>query len=188
MRQCEDQSDSALKLPAEPPTEDFVQLFTKWQRRLFLFILAQVPHLVDAEEVLQETNLVIWRKSHTFRPGTNFYGWCCRIAVLEVLKHRERHRRSAVPLSDEFIEVIAREARENVEPLEERRRALLACLGRLAPADRELIRLRYAPSETGKGLARKLGRPANSVYQSLSRIRRALLECVKRRLAAEAQT
>ena len=77
---------------------------------MFLFILAQVPHLVDAEEILQETNLVIWRKSHTFQAGTNFYGWCCRIAVLEVLKHRERHRRSAVPLSDEFLEVIAREA------------------------------------------------------------------------------
>jgi RNA polymerase sigma-70 factor, ECF subfamily len=187
MRQCEDQSDSALQLPIAP-ADEFVQLFTKWQRRLFLFILAQVPNLVEAEEILQETNLVIWRKSHTFRPGTNFYGWCCRIAVLEVFKHRERRRRSAVALSDSFLESIALEARENVEVLEERRRALLACLSRLAPADRELIRQRYAPSETGKSLARKLGRPANSVYQSLSRIRRALMECVKRRMAAEAQT
>jgi RNA polymerase sigma-70 factor (ECF subfamily) len=131
---------------------------------------------------------VIWRKSHTFRPGTNFYGWCCRIAVLEVLKHRERHRRSAVPMSDSFLEVIAREAEDNVEVLEQRRQALLLCLNRLAPADRELIRLRYAPNESGKSLARKLGRPQNSVYQSLSRIRRALLECVNRRLAAEAHS
>jgi RNA polymerase sigma-70 factor (ECF subfamily) len=36
-------------------------------------------------------------------------------------------------------------------------------------------------------VARQLGRPANSVYQSLSRIRRTLLDCIKRRLAAEAQ-
>ena len=53
MGQRDDQSDSALKLPVAP-AEDFVQLFTKWQRRLFLFILAQVPNLVDAEEILQE--------------------------------------------------------------------------------------------------------------------------------------
>jgi RNA polymerase sigma-70 factor, ECF subfamily len=185
MGQRDDHSDSALQLPVAP-AEDFVQLFTKWQRRLFLFILAQVPNLVDAEEILQETNLVIWRKSHTFQAGTNFYGWCCRIAVLEVLKHRERQRRSAVALSDSFLEVIAAEARDNADDLEDRRQALLLCLSRLAPADRELIRLRYAPAETGKSLAQKLGRPANSVYQSLSRIRRALLECVKRRLAAEA--
>ncbi len=132
---------------------------------------------------------MIWRKSHTFRPGTNFYGWCCRIAVLEVFKTASADGGAPLRSSDSFLEVESRSKRaENVEVLEERRRALLACLSRLVPADRELIRQRDAPSETGKSLARKLGRPANSVYQSLSRIRRALMECVKRRMAAEAQT
>jgi len=90
-------------------------------------------------------------------------------------------------LSEAFVEAVAREAQESVEALEERRRALLACLARLAPSDRDLIRRRYAPGASGKTVARQLGRPANSVYQSLSRIRRTLLECIKRRLAAEAQ-
>jgi RNA polymerase sigma-70 factor, ECF subfamily len=183
---AEDESDSAVQIP-QAPSDEFVQLFTKWQRRLFLFILAQTPNPVEAEEILQETNLVIWRKSHTYRPGTNFYAWGCRIAVLEVLKFRDRRRRQAALLSDTFVEVVAREAQERVDQLEERRRALLACLGRLAPSDRELIHRRYAPGETGKSVARALGRPANSVYQSLSRIRRTLLDCIKRRLAAEAQ-
>jgi RNA polymerase sigma-70 factor (ECF subfamily) len=186
MNRAEDGSDSAVKIP-QAPSDEFVQLFTKWQRRLFLFILAQAPNPVEAEEILQETNLVIWRKSHTYREGTNFYAWGCRIAVLEVLKFRDRRRRQAIILSDAFVEAIAREAEDNVESLEERRHALLACLARLAPSDRDLIRRRYAPGETGKTVARQLGRPANSVYQSLSRIRRTLLECIKRRLAAEAQ-
>ena len=123
----EDNSDSALQIPLAP-TDEFVQLFTKWQRRLFLFILAQVADLADAEEILQETNLVIWRKSSTYTLGTNFYAWSCRIAVLEVLKHRERRRRNTVHLSPQFVEMIAREARENVDALEERRQALLRCL------------------------------------------------------------
>ena len=92
-------------------------------------------------------------------------------------------------MSDSFLEVHrAGSPRERRIRWKNGGSALLVCLARLAPADRELIRLRYAPSETGKSLARKLGRPANSVYQSLSRIRRALLECVKRRLAAEAHS
>jgi RNA polymerase sigma-70 factor (ECF subfamily) len=181
----DDRSDSAVIVPAAP-ADEFVQLFTKWQRRLFLFILAQVPNPGDAEEILQETNLVIWRKSQMFQLGTNFYAWCCRIAVLEVLKHRERRRRDGVHLSAEFVEIIAREAEENLEWLESRRQALLTCLARLAPADRELIRSRYAAGQNGKNVAKTLGRPANSVYQSLSRIRHTLLECIKRRLAAEA--
>jgi RNA polymerase sigma-70 factor (ECF subfamily) len=184
MNGADDGSDSAVQIP-QAPSDEFVQLFTKWQRRLFLFILAQAPNPVEAEEILQETNLVIWRKSHTFREGTNFYAWSCRIAVLEVLKFRDRRRRQASLLSEVFVEAIAREAEESVESLEERRRALLACLGRLAPSDRELIRQRYASGATGKSVASQLGRPANSVYQSLSRIRRTLLECITRRLAAE---
>jgi RNA polymerase sigma-70 factor (ECF subfamily) len=186
MNRADDNPDSAVQIP-QAPSDEFVQLFTKWQRRLFLFILAQAPNPVEAEEILQETNLVIWRKSHTYREGTNFYAWCCRIGVLEVLKFRDRRRRHAAILSEAFVEAIAREAEESVESLEERRRALLACLARLVPADRELIRQRYAPGATGKSVARQLGRPANSVYQSLSRIRRTLLDCIKRRLAAEAQ-
>ncbi len=186
MNRADDGSDSALQLP-QAPSEGFVQLFTKWQRRLFLFILAQAPNPIEAEEILQETNLVIWRKSHTFREGTNFYAWGCRIAVLEVLKFRDRRRRHTAILSEAFVETIAREAEENVEALEDRRRALLACLGRLPPSDRELIRQRYAPGATGKSVASQLGRPANSVYQSLSRIRRTLLDCITRRLAAEGQ-
>ncbi len=186
MNRAEDGSDSAVKIP-QAPSDEFVQLFTKWQRRLFLFVLAQAPNPVEAEEILQETNLVIWRKSHTYREGTNFYAWGCRIAVLEVLKFRDRRRRQALLLSDAFVEAIAREAEDSVESLEERRSALLACLARLAPSDRDLIRRRYAPGETGKTVARQLGRPANSVYQSLSRIRRTLSDCIKRRLAAEAQ-
>ena len=101
MTGAEDDSDSAVPIP-QAGNEDFVQLFTKWQRRLFLFILAQAPNPVEAEEILQETNLVIWRKSHTYTPGTNFYAWCCRIAVLEVLKSRDRRRRQATLMSEVF--------------------------------------------------------------------------------------
>jgi RNA polymerase sigma-70 factor (ECF subfamily) len=107
--------------------------------------------------------------------------------VLEVLKFRDRRRRYASLLSDAFVETIAREAADNVDALEERRRALLTCLGRLAPSDRELIRRRYATGATGKSVAEQLARPANSVYQSLSRIRRTLMDCITRRLAAEGQ-
>jgi RNA polymerase sigma-70 factor (ECF subfamily) len=65
---------------------------------------------------------------------------------------------------------------------------LLQCLQKLKARDRELIQQRYAPGESGKHLAGALGRPANSVYQSLGRIRRTLWECIQRRLSAESAT
>lgn len=74
---------------------------------------------------------------------------------------------------------------EQVDELESRRLALKHCLGKLRDKDRDLIESRYAPGERGKDLASQIGRPANSVYQSLGRIRRTLMECIQRQLAVE---
>ncbi|MCH7988613.1 MAG: sigma-70 family RNA polymerase sigma factor [Planctomycetes bacterium] len=178
-----EESDSSLAIAA--PEADFVQLFTKFQRRIYLFILFKVPSPFDADEILQETNLVIWQKCDQFRMGTNFLAWACQIATFEVLKFRDRNRRNRLYFSDEFIEQIGEAALDDAEHLEERRNALVSCLGKLREKDQELIQYRYAPGETGINLARRLGRPANSVYQSLGRIRRTLLECINRRLRAE---
>lgn len=169
-----------------PPDEEFVHLFTQAQRRLFLFILAQVPNPADAEEILQETNVIIWRKRAAFRLGTNFFAWACRIASYEVLKFRDRRRRDRLRFSNEFVERIAAEVISGADNFEERQRALAGCLKKLRPKDCELIQRRYAPGETGQSVAAMLGRPVNSVYQSLGRIRRTLLDCVRRHLAIEA--
>jgi RNA polymerase sigma-70 factor, ECF subfamily len=171
---------------SQPPSAEFVQLFTRHQRRLYIYILAQVPSPVDAEEILQETNIIIWRKCEQFEMGTNFLAWASRIAKFEVLKFRDRNRRDRLYFSDTFIEQVADEALVASDQLELRRSALIHCLGKLREKDRELIQQRYAPGENGKSVADVLGRPVNSVYQSLGRIRRTLMECIHRRLAVEA--
>jgi len=167
------------------PSGEFVQLFTHHQRRLFLYILSQVSNPVDAEEILQETNVVIWSKCAKFQPGTNFLAWVSQIANFEVMKFRTRKRREKLVFSDEFLETVAQTSLERSEELESRRAALADCLNRLRPKDRELIQQRYAPGERGKHLAEQIGRPANSVYQSVGRIRRSLLDCIQQRLTAE---
>jgi RNA polymerase sigma-70 factor (ECF subfamily) len=171
---------------SQPPNAEFVQLFTRHQRRLFIYILAQVPSPVDADEILQETNIIIWRKCDQFELGTNFLAWASRIAKFEVLKFRDKKRRDRLHFSDAFVEQVADEALVVSGELELRRKALIYCLGKLREKDRELIQQRYAPGANGRTVAELLDRPVNSVYQSLGRIRRTLMECINRRLAVEA--
>ncbi len=171
--------------PEHSPSSEFVQLFTHHQRRLFLYILSQIANPVEAEEVLQETNVVIWRKYSRFEPGTNFLAWVSQIANFEVMKYRTRRRREKLVFSDDFLQAVAQTSLERSEELESRRAALAECLKKLRPKDRELIQQRYAPGERGIHLAEQIGRPVNSVYQSLGRIRRALLECIERRMMRE---
>ena len=175
---------AAVAERTEPPSDEFVQLFTRHQRRLYLFILSQLAGTQDAEEVLQETNLVIWAKYHQFDITTNFFAWAAQIATYEVLKFRQRRQREKLRFSDEFVQTVAAEVLERSDELELRRKALEQCLQKLRSGDRALIQRRYQPGERGKHVAEDLGRPANSVYQSLGRIRRSLLECINRTLAA----
>ena len=174
--------------PAAPANAEFVQLFTRHQRRLYLYILSLLPNPVDAEEVLQEANLVIWAKFSEFKSGSNFLAWACQIAYYEVLKAREKKRRDKLQFNPELLELLAEEGVAQSDLLERRRLALVYCLGKLRDRDRELIQSRYSPGENGQSVAASLKRPANSIYQSLSRIRRTLLECVNRRLATEGQS
>lgn len=161
----------------------FVQQFTLSQRPLYLFILGLTGSVQNAEEILQNTNLVIWRKASQFDLGSSFFAWACQIARYEVLQHRQRYRRDRLKFSDEFIDVVSRDESDVLTEQEPHRKALELCIQKLAPRDQELIRERYRPGGSGKDLAAELGRPQNSVYQSLGRIRRVLLECIQRRLA-----
>jgi RNA polymerase sigma-70 factor (ECF subfamily) len=151
---------------------------------LYLLILAQVPRPNDAEEILQNANVIIWSKSHQFEAGTNFFAWVARIAKFEVLKFKQKQVRDRLQFSEEFIKAVAIEMAEDSAQLDQRRQALARCMKKLRPKDRELIRLRYGDGARGKLVARSIGRPVNSVYQSLGRIRRALLDCVTRQLNA----
>ncbi|QDT53510.1 RNA polymerase sigma factor [Caulifigura coniformis] len=170
------------------PSEEFIHLFTRHQRQLYLLILAQLGRLQEAEEALQETNVVILSKHHQFVPGTNFFAWAAQVAHYEVLKSRQRRQRDRLRFSDEFVDAVASEVESQVNDLDLRREALQDCLGKLREKDRELIRKRYQPGASGRDEAENLGRPANSLYQSIGRIRRSLYECIRRRMASESYT
>ncbi len=173
------------KATASSPDEEFVRLFTRHQRPLFLYLLARIPNPVEAEEILQETNIVLWRKFSQFTPGSNFLAWAMQIARYELLKYRERRQRDKLRFSERFLDELAQDENEDLSHWETRREALMSCLKKLREKDRELIERRYRPGETGLSLAEFVERPVNSVYQSLGRIRRTLLECIHRELNAE---
>lgn len=169
---------------ADVPRE-FIEEFTRVQRRLYLFILSQVPSPIDAEEIQQETNVILWRKQAEYELGTNFFAWAAQIARFEILKHRRRHARSKLSFSDEFLDAVADDIEERSDVLEARRHALQSCMGKLKKKDRELIELRYRSQDEAQEIAKQLGRPANSVYQSIGRIRKTLQDCIERTVAAE---
>ncbi len=181
---------SSTDQPVFPDTDsengrEFIALFTKSQRRIYLYVLSMVPHPIEAEEILQNANLIIWKKAQQFEVGTNFFAWACQIAHYEILKFRKKRSRDKHQFSDEFVSQVADAVKENQDVFELRRNALAFCLDKLRQKDRELIQRRYQGSNQGMDLADELGRPVNSVYQSLGRVRRTLFECINRYITTE---
>jgi RNA polymerase sigma-70 factor (ECF subfamily) len=150
-----------------------------------LYVYGLIPNWADAEEVLQNTNLVLWRKSGDFKPGTSFYAWACSVAHFEVLKWRERRARDSRTFSSEFIHEIGNELARQGDLIERRHQALVGCLDKLREQDRQLILLRYSDGATTQSVADQLRRPIKSIYAAVQRIRDGLLECINRTIAQD---
>ena len=168
-----------------PKVERFAQLLAKCQRRVFLYALGLVHHAADAEEILQQTNVVLWRKFDQYQPGTEFSRWACRIAYYEVLKFRERRARQERLFSNDFVETLAADSQTAMDLWDARRDALVRCLTKLSGKDRQLVLKRYQENATTRSVAEALGRSIQGTRKSLHRIRMALLACIERTLAAE---
>lgn len=166
--------------------EQFVRLQTDSQQRIFSFIQTLVYHWSDAEEILQETNIILWRKREQFDLSTDFVRWANQIAYYEILKFRKKSLQKQ-KFSDAFLECVAQDMFEHGDSLQRQSRALEGCLKKLPQKDREVIQKRYFEGVTTQMIASLLGRPVRSVYFSLQRIRDLLHRCVLHTLAAEEQ-
>jgi RNA polymerase sigma-70 factor (ECF subfamily) len=163
-------------------TARFVRLFVDEQREVLRYILALVPDIDDAHEILQETAVDLWRKFERYDASYPFAPWACRFAFRRVLKYREQQARRVKCLSLESLSQIAAERSEKEGILEDRRRALEVCLRQLGEADRLVVEHRYSQQMSVAAIAGITGRNTSTLYKALERIRRRLFECVNRRL------
>jgi RNA polymerase sigma-70 factor (ECF subfamily) len=162
--------------------ERFVRLFANGQREVLRYILALVPDANDADEILQETAVALWKKFDQFEPSSPFVPWACRFAIHYVLKYREQRARRSKFLSIEVIDQLATERLKEDEALEVRRRALTTCLKQLSDIERLLVEQRYSERTTVAQMAEVTGQKVSALYRALERVRRRLFECINHRL------
>ena len=168
------------------PNEEFARLFASHHRRIFSYVRSMVPNHADAEEVFQETCVVLWSSFADYDRDREFAPWALAVAHNQVRSWRHQSRqRSKVTFSDELLQDLADDEAAMQGVLSRQTDALRWCVKKLRPVDRELIEEFYQSEETAKALASRLGRPANTVYKALGRTRGKLFECIRRRLESQ---
>ncbi|NWK57342.1 sigma-70 family RNA polymerase sigma factor [Verrucomicrobiaceae bacterium N1E253] len=140
----------------------------------------------DADDVIQEVNLVAWKKRKSYSPGTNFQAWIHTIIRYEVLRYwRDVRRSKEFAYPEDFLIMLLEESTVEItnEGLDQRYAHLKPCLSALKDEDRLLILQRYARSMSVGKLSEKIKRNPNSLRVSLHRIRSVLRRCMGKRRA-----
>lgn len=178
--------DAAFEMDAVRRREAFARLFARHDRWLYSYLVTLLGSTTHAEEVFQEVCVVLWREYETFELGTDFVRWVAVIAHNQVRRFRRQRKQVGFQLNEVALDLLATEAVERVDMFHYRRDALRGCLAKLRAADRALVEECYQSHKGSfKLAAQRLGRPENTVYKALNRIRRALFECINRKLVSE---
>lgn len=166
--------------------EDFVSLLTRHQGSLRAYLVSLMPGDPQVNDVLQETNITLWKKRESFQLGSNFTAWSFAVARFSVKEHRARHYRDQRRLvfSDALLEIVSLTPDEAApDELDGRHGALERCLGKLPEADRAIVNARYTKGTNLEEHALEVGRSAGSLRVALFRIRAALRKCIRRQLS-----
>ncbi len=164
------------------PAEEFVFLLARHERLLGAYVMTMVPHPQDADDILQEAKVVMWRHFSKFEPGTNFGAWARKVAFHQVLAYRKRKHRDRLDFSEEFLRTVADEAEASADRLEQRERLLHDCIGKLPADHRDALHLRYHEGRSLEDMAARLDRTVGALYRLLRRVRQVLHECVTKSL------
>ena len=161
-------------------TDVFLSLLMTNQRRINSYVLSVVPNLSDADDIMQETISVMWRKFDEFEIGTDFANWGMKVAYYCILGHRRKKAKDKLVFSETLFQQIHEIAAEKQQSTEARIEHLRKCIGKLQSTDQRLLKARYELNYSAQNLAVQLDRSVQYVYKHLARIHHTLHLCVKR--------
>ena len=122
--------------------ETYIRQLTDSQNALFGYLVTLLGDPVNAKEVLQETNVILWRKMGDFEPGSNFGAWSRKCAYFQALAFLRDRKRDPHVFDDDVLALIAVEEPEPTDETEATL-ALRDCLSQLPESQRKLMDLRY---------------------------------------------
>ena len=172
-----------MNMPDADPHERFLKLFLDSEREIFRYVAVFVPCVADAQDIVQQTAVALWRKFDEYDPARPFAPWACRFALNEARHFMRQNARWHAFLNDELAAELHRR-REELE-FDARFVHLSRCLQKLPPEQRTLLEAYYYRGEAVEEIAGARGRSSEAVYKVLQRVRQALKQCIARAVAAE---
>ncbi len=170
-----------LRRIAQRDQKAFAELFHIINRRVFQFALHRLGQRQDAEEVLNDTALELWRHPERFRGDSSFMTYVLGIAnnkAGSLLRSRGRPEKDP---GDELAEVPA----DDATPFDllwgkQQLAAITRCMDQLSQRQRIIVHLAYFEDLSREEIGRIIDCEGNAVRQHLWQALRKLKPCVAR--------
>jgi RNA polymerase sigma-70 factor, ECF subfamily len=167
---------------AFPEETHFIELYSREQKKIFLYILGMIHRQSDAEDILQQTASDMWRLFERFEKGTNFASWGIEIAKYRILSYRKIQSKSRLFLSQEVYDQVAGELQNDESHFGKRTNALQGCLKKLKESDRKMLSMHYEDSLSYTKIAEQLNLSKLGIYKVMARIHTNLKRCIDQTL------
>ncbi len=172
--QLADEDTQLVKRIAAGDRQALSELYGRYQRSLFNYLLQLTPDYGLAEELLQDTLVAAWKSARTFEGRSSVQTWLIGIA------RRQAHntlRQRKLPLADESeLEGLTATDPEPEDRMlaSVARDELVVAFKQLAPVHREVLVLILVEELSYQEVAEILAIPVGTVKSRLSNARRIL--------------
>lgn len=164
--------------------EQFIQLLVRHESELRAFTLTLLPCPADAEDVVQEACVAMWKRLRDLNDGKAFRAWAYTFIRFTALNHIRKRQRSPLLFSDKLTDLLAQEGSEELERSSAEFHALAGCIEKLPEEQRELIRQYYQQNKVNMDeVAQVMKRNTAGLYKALERTREILRICIEGRLS-----
>ena len=136
----------------------------------------------DADDIMQETTIVMYEKFDSFEKGSDFLSWANTIAKYKTIEFLKKRKRNKVFINQEIIDLIEQESQEHLQKQDERLDALRKCVSLLPRIDRKLLHIRYHENANVKDIANRFGCSFQKIYRNISRINGLLMRCIQSKM------
>lgn len=173
-------------MPAQDKNENFIQLLTESQNRLYGYIYTMIGDHSRAKDVLQETNLVLWRKYDELEEVENFKAWSFTVCKFQVMAYLRDKKRDRLLLDPELADMISETAEKENSLMSQAQPQLRKCIAELPEQNRSMIEMKYFKRMMMQDIAETLKRSLTAVKVSIHRTRKVLQDCIRSKILEEA--
>ena len=177
---CAGKSDEELVLLTLKNQDFFLCLMSKYSVPLTKYILRSTNATrEDAEDILQDAFIKIYRNLNDFDPGMKFSSWAYRITHNEIISRWRRNKTRPELINSEAKDLLLAKIGSNTDIekdllTKDLRDELFGLLTKLDEKYRQVIILRYFEEKDYKEISDILKLPINTVGTLLSRAKKKL--------------